>query len=832
MELPRDNARTAPMTYRIGPGSCRLLLEWSRVWPNTRLRLTEHSTLQLTSEYIGASLAMLALICIGCASPSPSPIDNGQALGKYGDLLMGLLAFAEGTPLVIPEGQRPTLTGLRSDGTVPWEPIEAARSLYNADGVDLVLGESAVYGLRFPTAESCEEEVALFAFPIQPQFSSAGTILGALAFVVCPGGQTHTILEVVRISAAKRSATASIFWSGGGDLSTITNLEISPTDEEARSLGLDVVQVTLPLDIGPCGICSLLWDFAKNWGCGLLGGAACAAIGVGTAGVGGVVCVALFAVLSKTILDSGLSASQIDASVLCTPATRSLGLLAPGETCPSSMPNCILPIPGVNWNECTVCKATYGCLIAFDNASTAGVACLAVAEAAGGAKGAATFVCGQVAKLLLQESQSRLGTDPGTVCAPLCVPICGDHWCGIGEELSCATDCQDGVCPTADGGDLCFGDGVCTMVETCHTSPEDCACPGDQACLLGGWPPTAVCSDKYDCVPGSVQECKCTRGAVGTQKCEDEGIDWRDCICQADDCEPDCEGAKCGDGGCPSRPDACGQCQAGEACLDAVCVEVGCWPECTDDMVEVPGGPFWMGCNPAGPAECYPATLPQHLVDVPAFLIDKTEVTVDKYAEFVEARQGSWPVLDGDCYFSSEAEVAFLPVNCVDSGEARDYCVWRGKRLCTEAEWEKAARGGCELHGTDSCAEATPVYPWGNEQPSCDLAVMSEEGEGFGCMDEINHMTAPVGSRPAGASPYGLLDMGGNVEEWVEDCWHADFYGAPTDGSAWTADCLWSGQVAKGGSWATTPRADGRTYDPFSTVCFDVVGFRCCAEVR
>lgn len=153
-------------------------------------------------------------------------------------------------------------------------------------------------------------------------------------------------------------------------------------------------------------------------------------------------------------------------------------------------------------------------------------------------------------------------------------------------------------------------------------------------------------------------------------------------------------------------------------------------------------------------------------------------------------------------------------MNCITWHQAREYCDWVGKRLCSESEWEMASRG------TDG-----RIYPWGNETETCHYAVMYEGGYGCG-----TGSSWPVGSKPAGASPYGALDMSGNVWEWVEDDWHPNYTEAPTNGSAWVDVPRASYRVERGGSYYVFSgglRASRRTaYDPAGYQ--DGLGVRCC----
>lgn len=165
------------------------------------------------------------------------------------------------------------------------------------------------------------------------------------------------------------------------------------------------------------------------------------------------------------------------------------------------------------------------------------------------------------------------------------------------------------------------------------------------------------------------------------------------------------------------------------------------------DMVAVPAGLYVAGCDRESDSECTSSEMPRREESLPAFSIDRTEVMLADYRACVAAGGCSPPGAAEGCHPATEQN-GRLPVNCVDWGQANAYCAWRGARLPTEWEWEKAARG------TDG-----RKYPWGNQAAACTVANLD------GCEDGVE----AVGSRLAGASPYGALDMAGNLFEWTED---------------------------------------------------------------
>jgi len=231
-------------------------------------------------------------------------------------------------------------------------------------------------------------------------------------------------------------------------------------------------------------------------------------------------------------------------------------------------------------------------------------------------------------------------------------------------------------------------------------------------------------------------------------------------------------------------------------------------------MATIPAGEFLMGSTDG---EGRVDERPQRAVFLDAFVIDKVEVTNERYMAFVKSTGHRTPPNPyGTGPLASIAGIEQLPVVQTTWYDAKAYCTWAKKRLPTEAEWEKAARG------TDGRR-----YPWGNEPPTATRANFDREWE-----DE--NTLHPVGALPDGDSPYGVKDMAGNAREWVSDWYDAEYYKDAPLRNPQGPDKKGVVRSIRGGSWHSpaadiTTSARGRGGFALQT---HGTGFRCARSMQ
>jgi formylglycine-generating enzyme required for sulfatase activity len=234
-------------------------------------------------------------------------------------------------------------------------------------------------------------------------------------------------------------------------------------------------------------------------------------------------------------------------------------------------------------------------------------------------------------------------------------------------------------------------------------------------------------------------------------------------------------------------------------------------------LVKIPAGEFRMGNAEDG----------LHIVHLDSYWIDRTEVTNAQYALCVDSGAcdppaNNYSLTRNSYYDNPQSQYADYPVIFVSWGQADAYCKWAGRRLPTEAEWEKAARGPEGL-----------IYPWGNDFDGslanyCDVNCLNDDWKDWDNNDGYID-TSPVGNYPDGASVYDVLDMAGNVHEWVDD-WFAPY--STEDQANPTGPDTGNDKIIRGGSWGDDRehiRSDVRSpINPDNWM--DFIGFRCARD--
>jgi serine/threonine-protein kinase len=284
-------------------------------------------------------------------------------------------------------------------------------------------------------------------------------------------------------------------------------------------------------------------------------------------------------------------------------------------------------------------------------------------------------------------------------------------------------------------------------------------------------------------------------------------------------------------------------------------------------LVYVPAGEFLMGatdaevaqalkdCSGSGFPECdlINSEKPQHTVSLDAYWIDKTDVTNAMFAQFVQAtgyktnaeKQGYayvlnlskglsngisaelWEPIPGANWQHPRGPGSDIkglddhPVVQVSWNEAKAYCEWAGRQLPTEAQWEKAARG-----------PDGRKYPWGNDPVAGNLLNFADKNLAVSwadkTIDDGYQFTSPVGHYPKGASPYGVLDMAGNVDQWVAD-WYDEKYYASSPAQNPPGPASGQNRVERGGAYLGSTWNFRTAYRDWEVPEFglDFLGFRC-----
>jgi|GEM_PF-5920960 len=345
-------------------------------------------------------------------------------------------------------------------------------------------------------------------------------------------------------------------------------------------------------------------------------------------------------------------------------------------------------------------------------------------------------------------------TDPVEVVEPGCVNV---SQCGASEAQACNVwDCIDNECVmvAADSDARCTTDDVCTpracSAGECVTSPrgdgESCDdglyCNGTSLCKAG------ICAQ----AAAPCSETPPTESCVGSYACNET----------ARGCDPVYRGPTAAaylSNGLVST-ESCG------AGGDGLCVDQRCVPS---DMRLVPAGVFRMGCRTdglEGDLACEANAMPPHPVMLDTFAIGRFEASWSAWEACVARGFAgcSKSIIQAASPYDATS-MASKPADYLTYKQAAALCSFQGRRLCTEAEWEKAARG---LWNGAPLSEAQRAFPWGNSQPTCERATSQVACEAF--------QTTSVEAKPLGAGAFGAVNMAGNVAEWVFDSYVTTAY--------------------------------------------------------
>lgn len=457
-----------------------------------------------------------------------------------------------------------------------------------------------------------------------------------------------------------------------------------------------------------------------------------------------------------------------------------------------------------------------------------------------------------------QEDTDKDSDAEPDVLPPLCVSPtdcedqnpCTDDACGASgctnlanaatctDSNACTVDlCEQATCTSkplvCDDGNACTDDS-CESANGCVTVPNSATCTDSDECTSG-----EVCT-KGSCVGGIKKNCDdgnvCTdngcdtatgcTATVNAASCDDGSKCTASDVCAIKSCTPG-KPVSCDDGnictqdacnpatGCMTTPVAdstpCGQ---NKACKAGACIDLA-----PPGMTLISAGSFWMGCFDTFEGDLCknnPWEKPQHKVTLDAYWIDKYEVAASSYNGCVAAG-GCVPVTG--C--NSAPGKGDHPINCVTWIQADTYCKWAGKRLPTEAEWERSAKGCLNK----DCDQATSLFPWGNDDPKCG---------GF-----ANYVACGIGDTVGVSSLFetsalGVVGLGSNVSEWVNDWYDPQYYGASQNSVNPSGPVSGTKRVFRGGHYKSPllglRSAIRSSAEP--SVSLATQGFRCAKSVK